>query len=627
MTSTTFSNLVRTLMLGLLSALVFVLPSRGLPIYEQTLTLHPGWNAVYLEVTPETPEIASVFVDPSGAPLPILSVWQRQENLGQVDFIEDPGEALDRRAWRSYFPDQPEGIGFLSNLFALRGNQAYLVHFGGAASVQLTISGKPSLRHTKWVPDSFNLVGFHLEPSAPPSVADYFSSSPAHAGQPVYHLGSDGIWQLMSPNQSLQAGRSYWVFTTGQSTFQGPLEVVAPTREGLEFGSAIGTLDLSFRNHSGVPKSVTLEMLASADGSSLPQLAHWQLEEGQSTWPLLPASFSLAIDAGGERNAPLAVRRGEIDTHVSGLLRVSDGDGSRYLVPVSASPAEAGVAGLTGLSTAVAKSSAGCTGLWVGSATVNQVSEVRRNVKRICPCPASGVCPADIDGSIQACREDGDGLFCSTGPDADCQLVERGSDLPIPARREFDLRLLVHCDEEGHVKLLKEVTLMFEEGPDDQTAGSFVLVINDDRLHEFTGSALNDGVPVGTRVSTVAFDFEGTSLPLNGSLAEGQTLSANIMLAADAPTNPFRHRYHPDHNQLDEQYQEFAGESRMQLFEAFTIIREVKLVIDQETDSQAGGSLLAGTYEETISGLHRQAISVAGPLQLRRVSTVGELEQ
>ncbi len=609
------------LALGAAGALALALPARGEPVHTQTLTLNPGWSAIYLEVTPEPAEVASVF-----AGLPVVSVWQWQQTVGQVEFIADPAEGLlNREDWRSFFPDLSGGTPFLTNLFALRGNQAYLVRLGGTAIVPLTVTGRPSLRPTQWVPDSFNLVGFHLDPSAPPTVADYFSPSPAHAGQPVYTLGAGGVWQLMSPSQNLASGRSYWVFTEGKSEFQGPLEIFPPTADGLEFGSAIVYHGLTYRNHSGNPTDVTLDLLPSADGSALPALAHWQLDaEGTTIWPLLPSPYDVAVDGGGERNTPIAVRRAGITTAgVAGLLEVSDGAGCRYLVPVAASPPQP-AAGAPPLGD--------FTGLWVGSATVDKVSEVRRNVQRVCPCPnpPSGLCPAAVDGSVEACQDDGAGPFCTTGPDSQCTLVEGGIETPIPARREFDLRLLVHSDDAGNARLLKEVTLMFQEGPDETTPGSFVLVTNDDRLSEFTGSALRDGVPVGTRVSSAAFDFPGTTLPLSGSVAPGGTLTGSIILEPDFPTNPFRHRFHPDHNQLDEQYQEFSGASRSRLFEEFTITRQLTLVLapaDPELEPEAGDSLLVGTYEETISGLHDQDVSVAGTLRLRRLSTVGSLQE
>ncbi|MCG8461956.1 MAG: hypothetical protein MI919_37205 [Holophagales bacterium] len=639
MTSRNLIGASRILVLCAVGTLVVSLPTWALPTSTQTFTLEPGWNAIYLEVTPETPEIETVF-----AGLPVLSVWQWEQKLGKVEFIDDPADGLlDREGWRGYFPDVPGGTPFLSNLFALFGNRAYLVRLGGQTGVQLSITGKPSLRPTEWVPDSFTLAGFHVDPSAPPTVGSYFSSSPAHDGQPVYTLHNSGVWQLMNPSQSLQSGRSYWVFTQGGSKYQGPLEILAPTRDGLELGSNIESLDLSVRNHSDVARNVALSLLPSADGSSLPALAHWQLDaEGNEVWPLLPTPFQITVDGGGERNVPLAVRRAGITAAVGGLLEVTDGAGSRYLIPVSAAPTLAGVAVSSNAAAATLKNTGGAyTGLWVGSAIVDQVSEVRRNVKRICPCPGglpTSLCPAAADGSIQSCQDDGTGgLFCTTGTDAACSLVESGSVDPIPARREFELRLIVHCDDAGTVKLLKEVTLMFQEGSDngtpatdDDTPGRFVLVTNDRRLSEFTGSALRDGVPVGTRVSSAAFDFPGTSVALSGSWAPDQTLSGTFTLAPDFPTNPFRHQFHPDHDQLDAQYQPFVGESRSRLFEEFEIKRSLTLELaaaDPMLDPGAGDSVLEGVFKETIQGLHNQNISVAGSLRLIRVSTVGRLEE
>lgn len=613
----------RTLRYGLafLFFLLGAFPAGASPRTTQNITLTPGWNAVYLEVDPEVRDIATVFLG-----LPLISLWHWQQDMGRVEFIADPSDGLlNQSDWRGFFPQVPGGTPFLTNLHALRGNQAYLVHLGGTQNVQLAVSGRPSLRPTKWLPNSFNLVGFHVDPQAPPSAANYFAPSPAHVGQPVYRLTPEGVWQLMSPGESLESGQAYWVYTQGKSSYQGPLEVLPPTIAGLELGSAIGSLDLGFRNHAGATSSVTLNLIPSNDGIGSPVLAHWQLENGEVKWPLLPSSYNLIVEGGGIRNVPIAVRRSEISgDRVAGLLEVKDNAGSRFLVPVTAT-----APGVTTLGRSRKGGSNDFTGLWVGSATINKVSEVRRNIKRICPCPESNICPPAVDGSIQACRDDADEPYCSTGIASECTIVEQFDDEPIPARREFELRLLVHCDESGVTRLLKEATLMFQEGA-GETPGNFVVVTNDERLHEFAGTAMRGGVPVGTRVSSAAFDFPGTSLALTGAVGPDQTLSGTITLAPDFATNPFRHRYHPDHNQLDEQYLPFTGESQSQPFEEFEITRALTLLLeaaDPEEHPEAGDSLLVGTYQETISGLHRQDISVEGTLRLRRLAAAGTLAE
>ncbi|NNC90881.1 MAG: hypothetical protein HKN80_00175, partial [Acidimicrobiia bacterium] len=787
------------------------------PTHVQTLNLQAGWNAIYLEVDPapdlypepvletDPSQISQVFGSgpiagvtnrlPAGA---LESVWLWSPALEVVEFVQDPADGLEAvDGWRGYFADAT-GTAFLTNLFGVRGNQAYLVHLNTGPHT-VDVVGAPTLRSTEWVPDSFNLVGFHVDPATPPTVGSYFQYSPAHAGQPVYNLNAGGVWELMLPSTALQSGRSYWVYSEGPSGYQGPIEVVASGRAGLEFGSAIGNLDLTIFDHTGTGPSVT----ATHDLPTGPAvLAHWQLDvDGNTIWPPFPASYGpvdpfdgAALDV---HNVPLAVRRADFPTaEIAGIIQVRDGLGSRILVPLSAATGAAG--GGTPFAGAAAGAGSAYTGLWVGTAVVNAVSEVRRSVKRYCPCPGSdgtsgGSCPAANDGSISACRLAAAGdvppspftpfasspYYCPNGTDSEgkyeqeyddfvsdpipdapaagiestitfapatldvlfvnfvnvgldhpstaeldidlespdgtvvrlhtgtagdpggntdffyppvdgpgsltdfdrgpgagvwklriqdktagntgslgywgigfttldlaeeaCQLIEQGNEQPVSAHREFELRVLLHCDETGTVKLLKQATIMFQEGVEGPTEatttpGNFVLVVNDERLSEFTGSSLRDGVPVGTRVSTVAYDFDGNSQVLSGGgLGPGQMLETALTLAPTAPTNPFQHRYHPDHNVLSEEGVPFAGDpasvdglSSPQRFEEFSIERAIRLVFDTPdllADPEAGQDFLTGTFEETLSGLHFQDIKVQGQLELRRLSTIGTIEE
>ena len=129
------------------------------------------------------------------------------------------------------------------------------------------------------------------------------------------------------------------------------------------------------------------------------------------------------------------------------------------------------------------------------------------------------MCPVAADGSVTACLTDGGGSFCRNSPDdSECTYDESGTDTPVPARRAFDFRVIVHVDATRAARLLKEVTFMWQEGTtridpvtlleETDVPGAFVLVANDERISEFTGAALRDGVPVGYRVSSAAYDID-----------------------------------------------------------------------------------------------------------------------
>jgi hypothetical protein len=106
-----------------------------------------------------------------------------------------------------------------------------------------------------------------------------------------------------------------------------------------------------------------------------------------------------------------------------------------------------------------------------------------------------------------------------------------------------------------------------------------------------------------------------------GQLAPGQTSGATFFLGASHPTNPFRHRMHPDHSR------------------GYDIIRTVQLLTDSSSSgtSQTGGygvDWVSGTYQEEIHGLHKPlgpsgniGLKTAGQFTLRRATLVDALNQ
>jgi hypothetical protein len=134
---------------------------------------------------------------------------------------------------------------------------------------------------------------------------------------------------------------------------------------------------------------------------------------------------------------------------------------------------------------------------------------------------------------------------------------------------------------------------------------------------------------VGRRLSTAAYDFDESSgaawesdsrtLRTSGSLGPGSTVSVDLTLAAESPTNPYRHRYHNEHNDPEESFQ---------------VTRTLVLTFDT-VDPQADSSgnprpdwatwRLAGTYAETLAGLHRDPLHVSGTFTLQRVSDLADL--
>jgi len=99
--------------------------------------------------------------------------------------------------------------------------------------------------------------------------------------------------------------------------------------------------------------------------------------------------------------------------------------------------------------------------------------------------------------------------------------------------------------------------------------------------------------------------------------------SSDLLLPADHPINPFKHKYHPDHDNLDERFEEPAAES-------FAVTRQVALDFAAapppgRTAVDFGYNEMGGTYRETITGIHKNPLHLGGTFFLRRLSTIAEL--
>jgi hypothetical protein len=578
----------------------------------QTWNLRPGWNAVFLELQPEPSECDGLF-----AGLPIESVWAWNHRFSPVQYISDPNTLLPGQPdWLTYLPaTSPHRA--VANLFALQGGRPYLIKT--TASVTLTLQGHPVRRVMDWAADSYTLAGFHVTGLQPPVFQNFFSPSPAQAGQPIYRLTAAGLWErVTSPSTTpIHRGESYWIRSAGASTYSGPFQVRFEQGRGLDYGQATVEQTLRIQNTSLNATTFTLSQLPSGSPSSsdYPALAgevplsfyRSDPVNRQFGWvPITGPLTSPAIQPGNEWMVRLAVRRvdmaslaslppGYSEARYQSLIEVRDGAGSQQLIPVTAEgPA----------TIALSRSSVGAggrfsrlgvgrmdahtpldprSGLWVGSVAITNVSQAAV------------------------------------------------SSVPVPTASEFQFRLILHVDGAGETRLLQKVVLAWTNGlyalneqglREVLTPGRFALVTDDALLHRFVGSALRDGVPTGQRISSAAFSFRDPILIQRtaGFGALNGDFTCLVPLGYDDSLNPFKHRYHPGHNNLDDRYAEPKRES-------LDVTRQISFQFSAEDPDNTtlagwGDDQLGGIYREILVGLHKAPIHVQGTFRLRRISDV-----
>ena len=549
----------------------------------QSFTLNPGWNAVYLEVEPENVEPSVVFSN-----VPVSSVWTWADRLTSVSFIQDPSEAnFNRAGWLGWYPPgRPEA--FLSNLHSVQAHRAYLIRLNSATPITWNVSGRVILRRPGWAPDSYTLRGFSLDQAQPPRFLDFFRAAKAHYNETqgvmekIYRLNALGQWALVGPGESMKRGEAYWVYSRGASDYEAPVEVRLQYGTTVDFAPGVEDFAVEIRNRTTAAKTVVVRIKTATEPAALAYRV-FQAVNGGYLWPDLPASHSISVAEGESYTLRLAIRRGRLSVETySAVLEVADDEGTSHLIPVTASKP---------MSAALRKGAHPLQGLWLGTVSVNAVNEVNS--------PDSG------------------------------QLT------PVPA--PFPLRLLLHVDMQGQTRFLKEIIQMWRDGTytNDSSghkvvdrSGEYVLLTDDRLIGQFKGSTLRDGVAVGRRISTAGFDFDGgsdNSLKMNGEFEVGGVLSLTMVLDPNFPTNPFRHKYHPDHDNLDGRFVALTNN-----FEAYTVSREIQLEFTENDPVGAsspdyGYSVMAGIYREVLTGLHKEPIRLQGNFKLTRAVYSGEL--
>jgi hypothetical protein len=189
-----------------------------------------------------------------------------------------------------------------------------------------------------------------------------------------------------------------------------------------------------------------------------------------------------------------------------------------------------------------------------------------------------------------------------------------------PAGSSFPLRYLLHVDDDGTVKVLSQIFM----GPMAAAPHDFGLCLSEAGLKPDAKSAAR-------RIVATHMPLD-RALGASGSFAIGSSLSCTIATPFDDPTNPFVHQYHPDHDNKSGKTTLVNGQ------ESHTVTRRVTFTFTASPPAGGsttgwGSSVIGGTYEEFISGLHRDSLgvgngnglSISGSFELRRASELGAL--
>ncbi len=589
----------------------------------QEITLRPGWNAIDLRIHPE-PSIANDLF--SG--VAIESAWEWNGKGATVEFIQDPSNLVPQAAeWTTWFSPE-SGKNFLSDLITIRGGRTYLIHYTGANAFQWHVTGSPAKPEIDWAPDAFTLTGLPVSQSISLEFQEYFASSPAHSPTQIFRLSTSGKWLFTSLSATIQPGVAYWIRTNGASTFAAPMEVKRQQKRGIDFGELLEESEIILRNHRTEPTTLTVTLNASkpaptsagTTSAGTIALLYRDYEEAGSIdgdrvqihpeWQPLRTSLTFTLAGGEDKPLHLAVNRskqGGNSGAFHGLIEVRDTSGIQEIIPVSVTlgsqTAQQTSANSNLRIASLQSTQTSHAGLWVGTATIDEVNWV-------------GGVPANVIAA-----------------NPDLVLVDKNT--PRPTRSEFQQRIIVHVDATGKAHLLQKVIQVWEEGttiPDPKnpgltlvsTPGQYRLFSNEETAASFKGAALRNGISVPRRISTAAYPLK-SPLPLSGAFKDG-TLTGTIVLGYHDPLNPFRHTFHPQHDNLDARYHSTLPPG----VESYSITRNIQFEFQDEHPDRLvrpgwGYSELGGVYRESITGLHKNTLNVKGHFTLRRVSQIPQL--
>jgi len=563
------------------------LPAIGLAQWvTQTIPLERGWNAVHLRVQPSPSGCDEVF-----AGLPVATVSRYNARVISSQFGTDPTQLWKRpEEWLTW--SKPDGeSGYVRTLDHLVGGVAYLIQTSNACT--LALKGQPVVPRIEWIPGQANLVGFHVSPypELRPTIAEFFRNEPAIDGDP--RLDQRLVLQV-GPNlepinltgqttrRQIEPGRAYWIQAQRLSDYVGPLRVATVNPAGLVFGEAVNELTLQLRHVSDTNAAPLIVTMRHVDSEAPPPgtaplagsvpLLYADRTGPDLAWRAWPTAQSQkwALAAGEVLTIRMAVNRGVMSApNPAGalwqsLLEVTGSSGTFVQVPVSA--------GYAGGGDQLAPFP---YGLWVGEAQINEASCAR------------------FDAGLEAEATSG----------------------PLPTGGSFPLRLIVHAGADGDCRLLSSVVIAAM--PDARTNMVNRLYSEPERVPA--------GATVLARISSAALGkIRPVGLSGPGFLKD---LQGGYTVDYDAPLNPFKHLYHPDHDNRGA-----SGAKLPEGEESFTVSNRVQLTWNTLPDPALGATLwrpdetVTGTYQHEIGNLRHTPITVRGPFTLKRVSRVGRLD-
>lgn len=545
---------------------------------SETLTLAKGWNAVYLESTPDgegvSAECAEFF-----AGLPVTKVGcYRSDAYSNTEQYGPDGKEIAQQplSYHVWMADEPD----LSTLGALQGGRSYLIFATNAC--KKTFTGVPAAPQMTWrkataAGEGFlNLAGVSVASAQTPLAAKYFGEGPYGSGSLYTVGGTDPAAPRLTTSTlfgapKVQGGKAYALTAERDGDWPGVVEVQSTALNGgLDFAGGAAQDSLVVRNGGATNHVFRLTAVASAvpaegffpEGTLLRKIALSPLE---TVWTNVTsgASWTVELEPGEARAFTFAVDRAKLSGTRGAVLQVEDLGATkmRVRVPVTADATEPFTYP---------------RGLWVGSVELSHVS------------------------------------FGTDATEA------------LPAAGKMKATVILHVDSGGKTLLLPHVALA-------ENSNGVVEVFHElDRARAVNANA--------RRLTSVMLGTETGPVTGAGSFETEAGVEFRYTIGENAVDNPFRHAFHPDHDGLSADYTAKApsgdnianygsGAIKPELWSVTNTVRFVWK--DDAGDPTTGFSpeeLSYGIVNWKVEGLKTAPVLMRGMFAVKRVNDAEEVK-
>ena len=579
----------KKLILGLAAAGLAALTASASHV-NQTLTLKAGWNAVYLEVTPDDGNAATTDDASCGRvfggdeAVTAVMVYDSDAYETTRQYADDGSEILQKPvSYLTWLRGDTTGSTFNS----IVGGRCYLIYVAGDSktSITKTVVGVPRAPAMTWRDttkgDFVNLAGFMLS-SDNVLASKCFGEGPYGSKGTIYKVGGTNnvpdfkaVAFMGAPKVS--AGMAYGASAERSGSWGGVIGFVGPDR--VAFGADESQASVEVKNAGTVEHTFRFSVVRSSIGETFPEGLERRLPRVDirvdSAWTNVTETsvWEVTLDPGKSVVETFSIDRLQLpqDAAYGAVLVIDDLSGTQMRVRVPITVAK-------GAESAEAVKFP--VGLWSGYIQMETVSR-----------------------------------------------MDDTNRIPVKAGGTLKMNVMMHVAADGAVKLLQRVAAGID------TNGTPRLWRE---LESVPATVAN-----ARRFSTVMMSIDNPVVE-KSSGAFGDSLAFDWTVGETAADNPFRHAWHPDHDGKKADYSgaapsgdDLANYANVVKPELWSITNRMEFSWHENNDPHAAVNFertptekTAGFVTWTVSGLTaKEPIRSLGVFVLQRAIKAAGIEE